>query len=59
MLSFENKRFRIYRGRRSRTYLCVVAARNSGHALEIARRTFFLGIEAFAVEEPRLNGGAR
>jgi hypothetical protein len=58
-LAFKTKRFRIYRGRNSKTYLCVVSARDKAHALEIARRTFFLGIEAFSVEESAVNGGAR
>lgn len=57
--AFKTKRFLIYRGRHSKTYLCVVSARDNAHALEIARRTFFLGIEAFSLEEAALNGGAR
>ncbi len=58
-LAFKTKRFRIYRGRGSKTYLCVVAARDAAHALEIANQTFFLSNDAFAVEEASVNGGAR
>ena len=58
-LSFQTIRFLIFRRRNSKTYLCVVSARNKAHALQIARRTFFLGTEAFAVEESPVHGGAK
>ena len=44
-------RYRIYRSRESREYLCVCAARDKRHALAIARQNFHLGRGAYAREE--------
>lgn len=45
------ERFHVYRGPKSREYLCVCAARHQWHAVEIARQLFDLGREAFAIRE--------
>jgi hypothetical protein len=44
-MTMNNKltRYRIYRSRESREYLCVCAARDKRHALQIARQNFQLG----------------
>lgn len=43
--------YRIYRSRKALAWLCVCAARDRKHALEIARQTFILERGAFAVPE--------
>lgn len=47
-------RFLVYRNSKARCHLCVCAARDAGHALNIARRLFALDVTAFAVPERRL-----
>jgi hypothetical protein len=42
-------RYKIYRSRRSRNFLCICAARNRHHALKIARQNFWLDRSAFAI----------
>lgn len=44
-------RFRIYRSRTAKTYLCVVSARNCTHALQVARQMFTLAPGAIAAPE--------
>lgn len=44
-------RYRVYRSRQSRNYLCVCAGRDRRHALKIARQLFNLPKTAFAVPE--------
>jgi hypothetical protein len=45
------RRFRVYKERTSREYLCVAAARDGRHALKIARQMFHLTRTAYAVPE--------
>jgi len=44
-------RYRVYRSKESKSYLCVCAARDGRHALQVARQTFTLTRTAFAVKE--------
>jgi hypothetical protein len=44
-------RFYVYRSDKSRNYLCVCAARDKRHALQIARRMFQLSKTAWAMPE--------
>jgi len=44
-------RFLVYRSAKSRNYLCVCAARDTKHALKIARSIWNLKRDAFAVAE--------
>ena len=48
----QQTRFRIYRRRKSRSYLCVVSSTDATNALRIARQTFDLGRDARAIPEP-------
>ena len=52
VLKIQQTRFRIYRRRNSRSYLCVVSSTDATNALRIARQTFDLGRDARAVPEP-------
>lgn len=44
-------RYLVFRSRQARTHLCVVAARDQRHALQIARRIWTLPRTAFALME--------
>lgn len=44
-------RWRIYRTRKSHEFLCIVSATSATDALRIARQTFILPREAFAMQE--------
>lgn len=44
-------RFRVYRSREHRQFLCICAARNAKHALAIARQSFTLTRTAHAQPE--------
>lgn len=44
-------RFRVYRERDSRQFLCIAAARDAKHAIKIARQMFRLTRTAWATPE--------
>jgi len=46
------RRFRVYREAKSRQCLCIAAARDSKHAVKVARQLFRLTRTAWATPEP-------
>lgn len=46
-------RYLVYRSAASRNFLCVCAARDKRHAVQIARRMFRLDRTAYAMEEAK------
>lgn len=47
-------RYLVFRSRKSTSYLCVCMARDAGHAVDIARQMFDLGVDAFAIPEKKV-----
>ena len=43
-------RFRVWRSSKARSFLCIAAARDERHALQVARQLFRLERSAFAVK---------
>jgi 1,2-phenylacetyl-CoA epoxidase PaaB subunit len=47
----DRHRYLVYRSNQSRQFMCVCAARDEEHALEIARKNFHIDRTAWAVRE--------
>ena len=45
-----HSRFRVWRSSKARSFLCIAAARDERHALQVARQLFRLERSAFAVK---------